>query len=932
MRALPFSINLSPRRKLFWMLFAPTFIISLFFCVLVFVYRMHDLNTQVENKVQNITNQLAITSEYAITTSNKQLISQLLEHALSYGNINNITVFNHKKEVISEIGPAAHIPTPSLSALAQTQRSGTFLVSTQAIYHNPLPIDSSLSSPLDSYNPKIQRNIIGWIKVETNISQLDIAKYQLFFLLLFLFSLFNVLNAFITSRVAGSLTHPIEKVSLSLRKLTKSQYAAAKSIKLPSQYSEIQKDLLELAERLENHKKELTAGIEQSTEDMRRNMDSMEEKSAQLYIANKEAMESNRLKSQFLANISHEVRTPLNAILGYTKILQKNIKDNQNKLYVDTIEQSTNSLLAIIGDILDFSKIEAGKLSLDHSLINIRELVDDVYQILSANLLTNDKQIDLVTDFSPDVPQTMIGDSIRIRQVFTNLISNALKFTNKGSIKTKVILSSKSKDQLTLSFQVIDTGIGIPEDKINQLFKPFSQVDTSTTRKFGGTGLGLVITKKLVEQMGGVINISSVPKIGSTFHFTLKLKPSNKPQPKQEKLEKFIVFLEPSNTYRHYLSNYFSEIGVESIACSGVEQIISKLNQHHNKVDAILLNIIPNKQSTNDAKELASYAIKQFNIPCILMIQPPGQINHYPKLKTMCSDVLLKPISHKHLFNALKNIQPPNAIAAADLTSDSPTIEKQPLPVTHLTGLKILAVDDTQVNLQLLTHWLTPHGLNVFLANSGRKAISMAKEQQFDLILMDIQMPEMDGLETTQHLRALDAYKETPIVALTAHALGSEQDNILASGMNAYLTKPVDELILLNTIEKWCLRKESAQEHINTQVTQAFDINKALSIVSQKSDIAKEMFEMLADSLADEKKLLRHHFELQDTEKLIHVVHRIHGASKYTGTIELTRHAGFLETHLKELGMEDVEGVLNDFLDSIDMLLAIRHLIPWPQE
>ena len=936
MRSLPFSLSLSPSHKLFWTLFAPIFILSLFFCVLIFIYRIHDLNIQLENKAQSITNQLAITSEYAMATSNKPLISQLLEHALSYGNINNITVFNHNKEVSSEIGPAAHLPTPPLNSQTHTLKSGTFLVTTQAIYHNPSPI-SDLGTAPGSFNNKLQRSIVGWIKVETNISQLNIAQYQLFFFLLFLFAVFNVLSAYIILRVATALTQPIEKLSISLRKLTKSQYSAAKSIKLPGQYSDIQKDLFELAERLESHKKELIAGIEQSTEDMRRNMDSMEEKSAQLFIANKEAMESNRLKSQFLANISHEVRTPLNAILGYTKILQKNVKDNQNKLYVDTIEQSTNSLLAIIGDILDFSKIEAGKLSLDHSPINVRELVDEVYQTLSANLLTDDKQIDLVTDFSPDVPRIMIGDSIRIRQVLTNLISNALKFTNKGAITTKVILSNKSNDQLTLSFQVSDTGIGIPEDKINQLFKPFSQVDTSTTRKFGGTGLGLVITKKLVEQMGGAIKISSTPKIGSTFHFTLELKASNKPQPRQEKLEKTIIFLEPSSTYRHYLSNYFAEIGATSIACSGVEQVISKLNQHHDNVDAILLNVIPNKQSTTDAKELASYAIKQFNIPCILMIQPPGQINHYPELKTMSNDILLKPISHKHLFNALKHIQPPNTLVAIE--DVSPNLSSQPEPATtspsitsKLNGLKILAVDDTKINLQLLTHWLAPHGLDVFLASSGQKAIDVAKEQQFDLILMDIQMPEMDGLETTQHLRELDTYKDTPIVALTAHALGSEQESILASGMNAYLSKPVDEQILINTIEKWCLRKESTQQHINTRVSKSFDLSKALSIVNHKSDIAKEMFDMLTDSLGDEKKLLKHHFEHQDVEKLIHVVHRIHGASKYTGTIELTRHAGFLETHLKEFGMEDVEGVLNDFLESIDMLLAIRNLIPWPQE
>ncbi|WP_133011950.1 response regulator [Marinomonas flavescens] len=932
MKHLRFPTNIPPSHRLFWMLFAPIFIISLLSCVFIFAYRVNDLNTQMDKKALSITNQLAVTSEYAIIISNKKLMTQLLENALSYDNIHNITIFNSDKKIISEIGPSAYIPIPQLPSVAYIKKSNDFLANVRPIYHTPPPIDSTFTTQPDTFNSQTQRHIIGWIKVETSTYQLDIAKYQLFFLLVFLLAIFNALIALIAWRVAISFTQPIEKLSLALKKLTKSQYPSAKSIKLPTHYSEIQKNVLELAERLENHQEELTAGIEQSTEDMRRNMDSMEEKSAQLYIANKEVMESSRLKSQFLANISHEVRTPLNAILGYTKILQKNIKDSQNKIYVDTIEQSTNNLLAIIGDILDFSKIEAGKLSLDHSQVNIRELVDDVYQTLSANLLTSDKQIDLVTDFSPDVPQIMVGDSIRIRQVLTNLISNALKFTNKGSINTKVILSNQIEDQITLSFQVIDTGIGIPEDKISKLFKPFSQVDTSTTRRVAGTGLGLVITKKLVEQMGGNIGISSTADIGSTFYFTLKLKRSTKPQPIQENLGKHILFLEPSSTYRNYLSHYFHEIGVENAPCSGVEQVISKLNKHHLNVDAILINVIPNDQSTNEAQELASYAIKQFNIPCILMIQPPGQINHYPALKAFANEVLLKPICHKHLFNALKNIQPPNTLVPIEQISDTLAIEKQAVALTKLTGLKILAVDDTPVNLQLLTHWLTPNGLDVFLAYSGKKAIEMAQEEQFDLILMDIQMPEMDGLETTQHLRELEAYKDIPIVALTAHALGSEQDKILASGMNAYLTKPVDENILLNTIETWCLKKEGIKEHLDAQILSAFDLKKALYIVDQKSDIAKEMFDMLADSLENEKKLLRHHFENQDIEKMIHIVHRINGASKYTGTTELTRHAGFLETHLKELGMEDTDGVLEDFLESIDALLNIRNLIAWPQE
>ena len=251
--------------------------------------------------------------------------------------------------------------------------------------------------------------------------------------------------------------------------------------------------------------------------------------------------------------------------------------------------------------------------------------------------------------------------------------------------------------------------------------------------------------------------------------------------------------------------------------------------------------------------------------------------------------------------------------------------------IDKLKGLKILAVDDSPINLQLLGHWLNPKGLEVSLAYSGKQAIEMAEKNQYDLIFMDIQMPEMDGMETTRQLRLLKNYKNTPIIALTAHALGSEQQQILASGMNAYLTKPIDEDILLNTIEAWHANTETFEEQVNLKMANIFDLDKALSIVDGKEEIAREMFDLLADTLDAEKKLIQHHLQNQDIEKLIEVVHRVHGASKYTGTISIARNAGFLEIHLKELGLEEVEGVAEDFMDAIEELLNHRQLIPWTQ-
>ncbi|WP_243730283.1 response regulator [Marinomonas balearica] len=780
--------------------------------------------------------------------------------------------------------------------------------------------------------------ISGWLKVEASKEASTVSKYRYLSATLGTFFLVNLIAIFALLNVTAALLRPMERIADTINKITQGHFGATKGLNLPSQYSTVQSDLNDIASRIENHRDEMFNNIDQATEDIRRNMDSLEEKSAQLHIANKEATESNRLKSQFLANISHEIRTPLNAIMGYIQILQKDNLDKQQRLYMDTIAQSTTNLLTIISDILDFSKIEAGKLNLDVTDINIRDVVDEVYQILSsASLVNASKEIDLIPEFDLDIPTWVVGDPVRIRQVLTNLIGNAIKFTHEGSVRTKVKIHEKSDESLKLSFQIIDTGVGIPENKLDNLFKPFSQVDTSTTRKFGGTGLGLVITKKLVKQMGGNVEVSSEYGVGSNFRFTIVLKPSQKVQKTEDPISKSLLVFEPSLNYRNYLKNYLNHIGANCSFTSSLEQTVTLLNSH-SSLDALLLNIDSYSDRLNEIQELVGYATHQFKLPCILLTKRPHDINKNSALHTLCSDILMTPISHNRLNKALRNLEAPKTLSEdivyeSELTrADSTPEPSQTIQTTSpLNGLQILAVDDTQINLQLLGHWLEPHGLQIDLAYSGKQAIEMAKETQYDLILMDIQMPEMDGMEATQHLRKLASYEQTPIVALTAHALGSEQKQIVSSGMNAYLTKPVNEDILLETITQWCQSEKSYQDLADEKVSDLFDMSKALSIANGKSEIAKDMFEMLLSTLEADKKLVLHHFEERDLDKLIHVVHRLHGGSKYTGATELSKNAGYLETHLKELQFDEVEGVLEDFIDSIDALVDVSPLVKWPQ-
>ncbi|GAB3488735.1 ATP-binding protein [Marinomonas epiphytica] len=850
------------------------------------------------------------------------MMTKILQTAFNQTSISYVKLLDGEQKTLAELGTSLANTTQTLD-IPLTLESAEFVIVTAPIYYNYNSLDNIFQSDDGADNDTSGSNILGWVIVESSKAETNLSIWRYFFVLILCALVFIISMTLLSWRIAKHFAMPINKLDGALRHLISEDYDSAKTINLTKPYQHIQKSLVEIAGRMEGHSQELLSGIEQSTADIQRNMDSLEEKSAQLYIANKEAMESNRLKSQFLANMSHELRTPLNAIQGYTKILKQIESDAQKRLYLDTVDKSANNLLSIISDILDFSKIEAEKLTFVYSDFNLRELLDEVYQTLSANLFDNNKQLDLIPEIHPKVPEWLIGDTTRIRQVLTNLIGNAVKFTHQGHVKTQISVLHDDSESLQLSFKVIDTGIGIPSSKIKNLFKPFSQADSSTTRQFGGTGLGLVITKKLIEQMQGSIELTSTPNIGTTFHFTLQLQTSQKANTIIEGLDLTTLLFEPSNNYKLYLAKYLESINVSVKSHTKFEALINQLTSECDDIDALLIGSSSNElNSLTETKELIEYASQELKIPCILMLQSASQLALDDKLKSLASDVLLKPISHRRLYESLKKLT---------LTNQAIT-ELSTQPKIQLSKLKVLVVDDTKINLELVKHWLVPHKIQVSLALSGHQAIEMATKETFDLIFMDIQMPDLNGMQTTQKIRAMAAYEAIPIIALTAHASGNEQRQILNSGMNSYLTKPVDEDTLLNTIEKWCSSSETIQQQVDTQIEEIFDLDRALEIVKGSTKMAKEMFEMLNGTLQEEHKLLQHFYQSEELDKLIQTVHKINGAAKYTGAVSLSKHAGFLETHLKELGFEEVEGVYQDFIEELERLMTHQQLIPWPQE
>lgn len=517
------------------------------------------------------------------------------------------------------------------------------------------------------------------------------------------------------------------------------------------------------------------------------------QRSNELSRTNKELEETSKYKSLFLANMSHEIRTPLNAITGMASLLQDTPLDVQQKSYLSAIEDSSNNLLVLVNDILDFSKIEADKIELDHYTFSIEDIVQKSASMFAT--LADEKSVSIISYIDPALSKTFWnGDPVRIQQILNNLISNAVKFTNNGTISIYANLGRIIDDnKYMVSFSVQDTGMGISEDKLTNIFNRFEQEDPSATRKAQGTGLGLSICKKLVELMGGEIKVSS--RKGEGTEFTIHVVIEQSPQKPNLIL-----------TYESYQSVVYSS---NHLVCTNLNFISEQLNistepyQHAQSAEAALKNMTSSKKTIliyhaqNDLElallsrlsELAQYTI---------IIDSTRNLNHssLQSLKGTCRLAYL-PFTAKYLAETINN--------ALYGTIDEEHKTKQKNKAVNMPkGKTVLVAEDALLNQKFITALLKKWGLEVILAEDGREAVSLTDEMRPDLILMDMQMPEMDGLEATRIIRSFeDSTAKTPIIALTANAFKKDAKQCLDAGMNAYLSKPINRDALEAELIKW---------------------------------------------------------------------------------------------------------------------------------
>ncbi len=782
----------------------------------------------------------------------------------------------------------------------------------------------------------------GWAEVHLSRHALVQRQQQVVTNGLLMACLALALSALLAVRFGRTVLSPELKLSEAVHAFGEGRFEPMSEAASSSELRALQRGVEQMGAALEGMQHSMQSRVDQSTQDLLDTLAQLESKNRMLEAARLQAAEGERIRSEFLANISHEIRTSMNAITGFTNLLLKTPLNREQRDYACTVRDSANSLVTVVNDILDFSRIAAGDVRLDRAPFNLRQVVDGAIAIMAP--AAYDKRLDLVLLFYSDVPELLIGDAVRIRQMLVNLIGNAVKFTRRGRIVVRVMIKDETAEGIGLRISVQDSGVGLDESERERLFAAFAQADSSAAREVGGVGIGLVICKQLAEQMGGTTGLESTPGQGSTFWFSLRAELHTDAELQIAPLRPFAgvraAVYELDELQRTALMAQLEAWGIEVEPIVDLDRLESRLAAA-DPPRLAFLGLRPEDLDDPDIDNFLSRSVGDTRCAVVVLMSTVNR-RLLDEATGAGAAIALPRIVPRSELQAMLEQTLNHAKVATNTSNSTSAGEDDGSP--NLSETRVLMVDDHVINRKLMYTLSAKAGATVDTAADGKEALRKLASARYDLIFMDIQMPGMNGMETVQRIRALDRETQhTPVIAVTAAVLLGERERLIRAGFDDCVMKPVHESELWGIAYRWLdsLHQGDCEHQIQYPFSAVAEPDRevpytprdksnrkrAIRIAGGNEELAQELFTMLLAELPEMRKRLNSAFESRELETLESEAHKVHGAASYCAVEPLRSSAARVERAIKNRD-PDLEQHMKTLNQDMERLLAENAVQP----